>query len=1217
MRRRIALVLCALLLGLQMPLGSMAQVSGPVLDRAWTLDEDSDGRIDVVVLDFDARIDELALRLSDFTVQGHSILGYNMPSDSNLRLLLKEAPGFNSGSTPSIKYTVAGSGGQKTTGTVIPDDEAAPVLVSVLAQAGDPDVRARWSEPVQGATNPLTHTELQYNGATNGGATAILSVAADGSDTLVTLNNPVTAQDLAEDSLGATVHIQDSSGNLARLTPQPLKGPRIVSAVSDIGSDEVRVFFNVPLATVPGAGSFDVVYDQPPADPIAGVTDVRGGGSPDEVIVTLTSVVKPADVRSLEPASLSASPDNFKARGIHNGETISFSPTPIPLVDHTAPRVIEAVTQDRNRNGLLDAMLVTLSEPGVSTCTGGDGQPGIRVTLHADGGSVPYVVDHGPGQVPTAVDNDGRILLIRLQERSTHDSDTGLTPELTVGPCGSGNMPFEDLAEVGTGNSVRGNDVLPVGVASVFEKDGAPPVVLRATSQDRDQDGLLDAYVLKFSEPLVQSAFTEDQWVVVGHPVTGGIWDESDTLILELEEDPAGSSSDLPRIQYTGGDDPEDLRDPSGNLLERFDGGNFEYVDDAGPRILRVFGDVGQSRLRIEFSEPVEGVDSESSGPGRNLQESDFFYQDAGSGVAGITAVEHTRGERVAFLILNAPLVTSDLSDDGQSGDAVFAVEGRIREANGDAAKDRALVSGEPVHLLRLDVDPPGAPGSLDVDGLVSETTITTAALTFTAPSDDAGLDATGPVAGYQVYVSKEPIPDAPSAEEVEALRANGTWATVSVAGQSPAEPGQEEVLTIAGLCPSTTYHFGIEAIDDFGNPSVLALVHEQRTLDDDTPAMGGDSVQMLSASHPLNQEGIAQESTKLTGTVALDGFTDPEACGLDYLWVIDNRASTVIEEENITAAIEVPEAPGGTNETLYRATEPAVRFDLSDSEPPVLLWLHVAALSTGGLSETYHYPLQLVLPVDCIAENLLMSDLMAVRERGSTTITWGEHKGELPDGIELKGYQVWMRPAKGSILLRDEVEPPSDGFEERRYLDDLKLRKGDSYLVTAYFTDDLCRLDWDETSLSDGTDPGGPNATFGGTRATLIKDPSAVPVWAWVTLTVVAILVIGGLVLFFNLRHQRLDESWLNEDEDTLDPDNPFGSDPIEPLDGDDGFPGDDSVVDPFGGNVGQSASQTQAVGAESLDVTCPACTHQFKAQGARPLHIVCPNCSASGTLE
>ena len=1139
--------------------------SGPDLTTIETMDmwrgteSVPDGRIDTIRLVFDRAVAEDSLRISELDVAGRTILGYSMPTESQVLVRIEEA-GFDTASLPTVRLK-SGHGWTGLTGLPATQsgavvDKAPPVLVSARALPGSTAVNLVFSE----ALASLAASGLTYQDQAAGGATAISSVAGSGAAWTVTLDAAVAAADMDTDRIRPQSTVTDGAGNGAVTDALALHAARALEARANIGSDQVTVRFNVPV-TGASEQAFDVVYDNPPAEPIAGVS-AASQPNPFQVQVQLTDAVRASDVRTTEPARLQILGDQIR----HTASDANIPFASLPLVDKTPPRLTSVHSEDADRNGYIDGVRLTWNEPVAAICWEGAGEEGIRVEDRS--------LDLAPGEVPAV---DGLSVLVPVQEAATLDPDTGALVVFSSIRCGDGRAPFTDLAQ-------PANEALDVRIGAIDEQDGAAPAIIEGITRDQDGDGALDAYELTFSEAMETGATALDSWSVEGHDVTTASWDDADTLILGFSEvdltEHMGDTGELPGIDHAG----DVLLDLAGQALRGFQGGGFTKTDGAFPVVTQAFGDEGSQRLRLVFSEAVEAptdAENDPAGPGRGIREQDLAYQNAGGGNTGIVRVDHGKGDRVAFLVTAQPLEASDF---GTGGDRVLPLQGHVRESNTKPAAQRSTLASQFISFIEKDVDAPG----MVPEGAWTVTSHN-ATYTFDAPADDAGDVASGPPSSYQVHVNATAFTEL-DATGFEALEKVGAL-TFQPAF---AAPGETQRVTLDRLCPGTTYHPVLAAEDEDANLGAPHLAESFTLLQDLTAPVG--ELTFLSTTYLLNDTGAAV-STHLVGeAVAWTGATDPESCDLRYYWALSEQPTHEISAfDNLTR-------------------EPATNITLPEgSHRPVHLYLHVAAASDhNAIGPQATYPIHLIQPAECSPDNIVAPDLDVVHEGGFTLLTWDELETELPEGFALEGYQIWYQRSTGKAWeLRAELDLP---LEELKFIDDLKVDSAARYLVTGAFTDELCRFAVDEDGeLIEDSDGNTALDGFEGTRTVVVAPEPAVPTWAWVTLVSISLLVVGGVVLFYGMRRTKLDESWLEDDEPDPDHSNPFGADPIEDLGAGEGAVEDD----PFAPAAAGSALGASGGDAPVMDIACPACTHNFQVQGHRPLQISCPNCHASGVLE
>jgi predicted GH43/DUF377 family glycosyl hydrolase len=106
---------------------------------------------------------------------------------------------------------------------------------------------------------------------------------------------------------------------------------------------------------------------------------------------------------------------------------------------------------------------------------------------------------------------------------------------------------------------------------------------------------------------------------------------------------------------------------------------------------------------------------------------------------------------------------------------------------------------------------PDTIPPSSIADLVASSPTSDSITLTWTAPGDDGDV---GTASQYDIRYSTSPIDE-------------GNWdsATQAVGEPAPSTPGTEEIFTVPGLSPDTTYYFAMKTADEVPNWSGLSNV--------------------------------------------------------------------------------------------------------------------------------------------------------------------------------------------------------------------------------------------------------------------------------------------------------------------------------------------------------------------------------------------------------
>ncbi|MES1164231.1 MAG: S8 family serine peptidase, partial [Verrucomicrobiota bacterium] len=144
----------------------------------------------------------------------------------------------------------------------------------------------------------------------------------------------------------------------------------------------------------------------------------------------------------------------------------------------------------------------------------------------------------------------------------------------------------------------------------------------------------------------------------------------------------------------------------------------------------------------------------------------------------------------------------------------------------------------------------PGLPPAPISDLAVVGATKQSITLGFTATGDDGAV---GTAAAYELRYATSPIGPA-------------TWAAATPApAPAPRAPGTAEVITVAGLAPTTLYYFAIKAVDDVDNRSLLSNVAVGSTRDGTAPSAIRDLV--ATPVDPAQRPALALTVTSSSGS--------------------------------------------------------------------------------------------------------------------------------------------------------------------------------------------------------------------------------------------------------------------------------------------------------------------------------------------------------------
>ncbi len=1082
-----------------------------------------------------------------------------------VRLHIQEGLKYDTGALPKVQYTQGSltdlSGNLMRNANKEATDGAKPLLAAAVAQKED-----------TGALG--SKLLLWFSEAVNGGGGATDPVDADGpgplSDQIVYLDEGCSSPVTCDQSISSSVHaaatsnrmtvnldkvltsadvsatlgdrvcpvntIMDKAGNTIQVPaaaptfPLPpaaapfcpaVSLPTIVEAEVNIGSLQLTLRFNGPTETAAGGAlqpaDLDIINTEVSGGGPTGITKVFHEVGADRAILTLTQEpVRPTDVDQT-PSRVRVLANVIHGTG-SSTKTTALA-TEAPMVDRTPPSIRFADTLDANGDGFIDGYGLTFSEP-------------IDDSVFLPGLASLSVVGHSGFSFNTGVqENDDKGLLLFSQS----SDGTGVMPNLAVANAGL----FEDLAC--NGDICQSNQMQPVTSSGLVERDGASPVVRSALTTDNNEDGILDGYVLVFSEAILDSTYNKDHWRIDGRTPgsmsTGAaVNDDRFTLTFSsISREP--DTDQRPQLTYvcplpcSAGSGLQDRSPALKNPLQTIDTEDVDEKDGAKPVIVRVQGFEDRDELEVVFSEPVD------DGTGGPVVRGDLVYsnvnagattdpsapKDRVSGFSNSLEVQHSAGAETAVVPLNNLLTLDDIQKD-----KLLVKADAIREtAPHKSPSDRLYVPAKAIPFSEApDVIPPGAIEDLEV--VTDLVTPNTVRLTWTAPADD-GTE--GNVTAYLVKYSKTPITatnfDVSVTAVTELLPAN----TVG--------PGAGQAVKVLQLEQKTTYYFAVKALDEANNLGGISNVVSVTTANDQTRPEG--SLVITSPTHPQNQPKANPNPRFLWSALV-----DPES---DVLYRYARNSQPGYE------------AKGTDNFT--RSTQ----VDLQ-SVPPGTWYFHVAAESAGGPTPTAHYKFIVSYP-EIPEDDFLIAntgvETSVFREGGDNIVSWVlPAEAGLPGTLE--GLKIW-RLENGEWTEIEALDGTYDELAAGNYTDDNGDGKDSRYLVTMVFRDGQ-----EAGALSTDDYPG-----------TRTESNEILPTWVWILLGVTGALIVAGLVVFFILRRRAKKEALAKEtaaggyawEEEGG---KPSGTDPKT------GLPIHE-VKCPT------CSTQFQATGNMPLDITCPSC--------------------------
>ena len=513
----------------------------PRIVCAITLDTDHDARVDGVRLTYSRAVRNRTQTSGRFlfSVSGYRVTAVRAAKGRFLTIAVAERQGVDSGATPSVGYSRpgrrsqrpyavrAGSRGDAFSGVFVGTrDGVSPKLLS--GRTGDKDrdglldsMTLRFSEPVR-TPGP---------GAVGVFGMNVKSVAAGGSGELsLALAEGTARGDARPGAWVADAGVRDMSGNASlrtAVTPADGAAPvMIAAATQDTGGqagylDAIIVGFSEPVAHPRDAGGtypFIVGNRQ--------VTSVEpASGRTVQIKLAEAAAADTGErpsVRLIPGAGLPVADaaGNAAAEGLVNS------------ADAVAPVLLSAATADDNSNGRLDRATLHFSEP----------------VLH---GSEPASGSFTVGGYETlqAAAAAGDEIGVGLTEGPTADS--GARPAVAYQRDGS-----EDVRDA-AGNTTPSSSIAQAA-------DGAPPVLLAASTSDADDDGRLDGIATSWSEPLVHADDSAAPFPVSAGTATVSRLRAADgtALSVDLTEATGPDTGSVPALSYTGGADP--IRDAAG-----------------------------------------------------------------------------------------------------------------------------------------------------------------------------------------------------------------------------------------------------------------------------------------------------------------------------------------------------------------------------------------------------------------------------------------------------------------------------------------------------------------------------------------------------------------------------------------------------------------------------------------------------------------------------
>lgn len=256
-------------------------------------------------------------------------------------------------------------------------------------------------------------------------------------------------------------------------------------------------------------------------------------------------------------------------------------------IDGAGPQVTGVATADTDRDGTIEQVNVTLSEPIDDEASTLDGSTFDGISGLGGATDDPATTGDTPNDTKIVVPLSG-----------APSGDTSLT--------GSISLAANQLSDGITSNADQN---------TISISDGTPPVVNSITTLDRDGDGNVDAANVTFSEPVNDSTFSPEMWSIGGQAVddvnttADGITPINDgKLQLQIDTDAnEASGTDATDVTYT----PGTAADMNGVALTQLQSGDVSEIDGAAPVLSGsrpTTRNVGQTSFDIVVNASESGI---------------------------------------------------------------------------------------------------------------------------------------------------------------------------------------------------------------------------------------------------------------------------------------------------------------------------------------------------------------------------------------------------------------------------------------------------------------------------------------------------------------------------------------------------------------------------------------------------------------------------------
>lgn len=249
---------------------------------------------------------------------------------------------------------------------------------------------------------------------------------------------------------------------------------------------------------------------------------------------------------------------------------------------------------------------------------------------------------------------------------------TTATPTVSLSGC-TGNGTVTISIDTATSYDDAGNYNFAVGPGTAITVDNTVPSIAGAVTQDSDNDGRIDRYMITFDNNVNDSTFVVGNWIVAGYTVvsmtSGAVNDNVIYLnVTEMTFPDTGAMPDLTTVVAGA------VRDLAGNNLALVGTSTVTEADGALPRIESVVGAVNSDRVMVTFTEPVDS--SPALGCSGNVSSLNYV-NNAGGGATTIIAWQDASAcdDSTVVVRTNLPVAGADIDADGIATSALVVYD--------------------------------------------------------------------------------------------------------------------------------------------------------------------------------------------------------------------------------------------------------------------------------------------------------------------------------------------------------------------------------------------------------------------------------------------------------------------------------------------------------------------------------------------------------------